>query len=58
MHTHPPASPPGARLIRELSTEIELAVSTRGEVIAVHPSFLLPELVRLDDLRPATPRSP
>ena len=42
----------GARLLKALSTEIELAVSTRGELIAVHPTFALPEKLRLADLRP------
>jgi hypothetical protein len=45
-------APAGARLVKDLSTEFMLAVSSGGEVICDHPTFLLPERVRLDDLRP------
>jgi hypothetical protein len=44
--------PAGARLMAEFSTETVLALSPRGVVLAVHPTFLLPERMRLDDLQP------
>jgi hypothetical protein len=39
---------PGARLVQEFSTETVLAVRPRGVVLAVHPTFALPEPVRLE----------
>jgi hypothetical protein len=45
-------APAGARLLKLLGTEIELAVSSGGEVICDHPTFLLPQRFPLSDFRP------
>jgi hypothetical protein len=42
--------PAGARLVSEFSTETVLALS-RNLIIAVHPTFLLPETMRMQDLQ-------
>ena len=47
---------PGARLVGEFSTETILALS-RDRMIAVHPTFLVPEIVRIGDLQTATASS-
>jgi hypothetical protein len=50
-------APAGARLVKELSTEFMLAVSSRGELICDHPTFLLPERFPLSHFRPKMPSS-
>ena len=42
--------PAGARLVGEFSTETVLALS-RDHLIAVHPTFAMPESLHMQDLR-------
>jgi hypothetical protein len=46
--------PAGARLLHEFSTETVLALS-RNQMIAVHPTFAMPESLRMQDLRSVGP---
>ena len=48
--------PAGARLVSQFSTETVFALS-RNQMIAVHPTFLVPEIVRIGDLQTATASS-
>jgi hypothetical protein len=46
----------GARLLAELATEAQIALVPSGLLLAAHPTFLLPEPIRLADLAPAPVR--